>query len=94
MPHVNGDMKPAHRVPRPVQRGTLAHPLRYDERGQPKAVAQRLRPMAIALSFFGSIAQSMCSTAASETVRVKDVARELFHFSWFRGIGSLLPLMT
>jgi len=27
LPHVNGDMRPAHHVPPPVQPGTPAHPL-------------------------------------------------------------------
>src|SRR5437016_4616689 len=35
------------------------------------------------LSFFGSTAQSTGSIAASETVVVKNMARELFHFSYF-----------
>jgi hypothetical protein len=42
MPSINGNVKPVHRAPCPVQRGTPAHPLRYDKRCQPKAVAQRL----------------------------------------------------
>jgi hypothetical protein len=49
--------------------------------------------IAPSLSFFGSTAQSMAQRLLGQS-GVKDVARELFHFLWFRGIGSLLPLVT
>jgi hypothetical protein len=51
-PHVNGGVRQTHSLPRRIRRGTPAHLLRYDTRCQPKAVAQRLRTIAILMHFF------------------------------------------
>src|SRR2546427_12221060 len=56
-------------VPPPVPWPTRHTSGSPDKCCQPRAVAQRLRTIAISLSFFSSIAKSMGSSAASETVR-------------------------